>query len=175
MLASLMHLEITDSVSRVVTMTACKPLLYVMRLKVSAQMTQLHGLITAPAKHHAAYVPLTLYTNKLSDHTITSIARQYVPTGLLVSPLQKYWQNSSFVDMASSAHDQRIYQLLVLQCSHLIATDLLFVDSRPSDHYFRSVCWFVCLFVCAEFFSAVFDPISIKLAHMFYVWSSCVH
>jgi len=39
-----------------------------------------------------------------------------------------------------------------------------------SDHYFRSVCWFVCLFVClfvcAEFFSAVFDPISIKLGHM---------
>jgi len=28
-----------------------------------------------------------------------------------------------------------------------------------------SVC-FVCLFVCAEFFSAVFDPISIKLGHM---------
>jgi len=37
------------------------------------------------------------------------------------------------------------------------------VGSRPSDHYSRSVCWFVCLFVCAEFFSAVFDPISIKL------------
>jgi len=38
------------------------------------------------------------------------------------------------------------------------------VGSRPSDHYFRSVCLcvclFVCLFVCAEFFSAVFDPIS---------------
>jgi len=33
--------------------------------------------------------------------------------------------------------------------------------SRPNDHYFRSVC----LFVCAEFFSAVFDPISIKLGH----------
>ena len=34
------------------------------------------------------------------------------------------------------------------------------VDSRPSDHYFRSVSWFVCLFVClfvqtAEFFSAI--------------------
>jgi len=26
------------------------------------------------------------------------------------------------------------------------------------------------LFVCAEFFSAVFDPILIKLGHMFYVW-----
>jgi len=46
--------------------------------------------------------------------------------------------------------------------------------SRPSDHYFRSVCWFVCLsvclFVCAGFFSAVFDPISIKLGHVLYVW-----
>jgi len=27
----------------------------------------------------------------------------------------------------------------------------------------------VCLFVCAEFFSAVFNPISIKLGHMLYV------
>jgi len=33
-----------------------------------------------------------------------------------------------------------------------------------------SVCLFVGLFVCAEFFSAVFDPISIKLGHMLYVW-----
>jgi len=49
------------------------------------------------------------------------------------------------------------------------------VGLRPSDHYFRSVCLFVCLFVyflfvCAEFFSAVFDPISIKLGHMLHVW-----
>jgi len=28
----------------------------------------------------------------------------------------------------------------------------------------------VCLFVCAEFFSAIFDPILIKLGHMLYVW-----
>ena len=43
------------------------------------------------------------------------------------------------------------------------------IGSRPSDHYFRSVCWFVCLsFV--QFFSASFDPISIKLGHMLYVW-----
>jgi len=28
----------------------------------------------------------------------------------------------------------------------------------------------VCLFVCAEFFSAVFDPISIKLGHVLNVW-----
>jgi len=44
------------------------------------------------------------------------------------------------------------------------------IGSRPSDHYFRSVCLSVCLFVCAEFFSAIFDPISIKLGHMLYVW-----
>jgi len=35
-------------------------------------------------------------------------------------------------------------------------------------HYFCSVCWFVCLFV--QFFSAVFDPISMKLGHMLDVW-----
>jgi len=29
-----------------------------------------------------------------------------------------------------------------------------------------SLCLSVCLFVCAEFFSAVFDPISIKLGHI---------
>jgi len=50
----------------------------------------------------------------------------------------------------------------------------LLAGSRPSDHHFRSVCLSaslsVCLFVCAEFFSAVFDPISIKLGHMLYVW-----
>jgi len=33
-----------------------------------------------------------------------------------------------------------------------------------------SACQFDCLFVCAEFFSAVFDPISMKLGHMLYVW-----
>jgi len=33
-----------------------------------------------------------------------------------------------------------------------------------------SVCLFVRLFACAEFLSAVFDPISIKLGHMLYVW-----
>jgi len=61
--------------------------------------------------------------------------------------------------------------LFALSVGHF--ADKIF-GSRPSDHYFSSVCWFVCLFVClfvcAEFFSAVFDPISIKLGHMLYVW-----
>jgi len=51
----------------------------------------------------------------------------------------------------------------------------IIIGSRPSHHYFRSVCLSVCLFVClfvhcAEFLSAVFDPISIKLGNMLYVW-----
>jgi len=33
-----------------------------------------------------------------------------------------------------------------------------------------SVCLSVCLFVYAEFFSDVFDPISIKLRHVLSVW-----
>ena len=56
----------------------------------------------------------------------------------------------------------------------VVRNSLIIVGSRPSGHYFRSVCLSVCLFVClsvcAEFFSAVFDPISIKLGHMLYVW-----
>jgi len=31
----------------------------------------------------------------------------------------------------------------------------MFIGSRPSDRYFCSVCWFVCLFVCAVFLSRV--------------------
>ena len=38
------------------------------------------------------------------------------------------------------------------------------VGSRPSEHYFRSVCLSVCLFV--QSFSQQSDPISIKLGHV---------
>jgi len=55
----------------------------------------------------------------------------------------------------------------IKHCKILFRSD---IGSRPSDHYFRSVCLSVCLFVCEEFFSAVFDPIWIKLGHMLYVW-----
>jgi len=49
--------------------------------------------------------------------------------------------------------------------------DFVGIGSRPSDHNFRSVCLSVCQFLCEdEFFSAVFEPISIKLGHMLYVW-----
>jgi len=48
-------------------------------------------------------------------------------------------------------------------------TELL-VHGQVTTIFVVPVGLFVCLFVCAEFFSAVFDPISIKLGHMLYVW-----
>ena len=64
-----------------------------------------------------------------------------------------------------------LIRCLVVKCcwSVLRLHGSLVIGSRPSDHYFRSVCLSLCLFVCAEFFSAVFDPISIKLRHMLHV------
>jgi len=47
---------------------------------------------------------------------------------------------------------------------------LFLVHGQVTIIFVVSVCLCVCLFVCAEFFSAVFDPISIKLGHMLYVW-----
>ena len=46
----------------------------------------------------------------------------------------------------------------------------LLVHGQVTIIFVVSVGLSVCLFVCAEFFSAIFDPISIKLGHMLYVW-----
>jgi len=50
------------------------------------------------------------------------------------------------------------------------SVSVLLVHGQVTIIFVVSVCFFVCLFVCAEFFSAVFDPISIKLGHVLYVW-----
>ena len=55
----------------------------------------------------------------------------------------------------------------------MLLTDSLFVllvHGQVTVIFVLSVGLSVCLFVCAEFFSAVFDPILIKLGHMLYVW-----
>jgi len=52
----------------------------------------------------------------------------------------------------------------ILHCSIV----LFLVHGQVTIIFVVSVCLFVCL--CVEFFSAVFDPISIKLGHMLYVW-----
>ena len=51
-----------------------------------------------------------------------------------------------------------------------VAVAVVLVHGQVTIIFVVSVGLFVCLFVCAEFFSAVFDPISIKLGHMLYVW-----
>jgi len=52
---------------------------------------------------------------------------------------------------------------------HCKVPDIL-VHGQVTSIFIVSVGLSVCLFVCAEFFSAVFDPISIKLGRMLYVW-----
>ena len=47
---------------------------------------------------------------------------------------------------------------------------LLLVHGPVTIIFVVSVGLSLCLFVCADFFSAIFDPISIKLGHMLYVW-----
>jgi len=47
---------------------------------------------------------------------------------------------------------------------------LMLVYGQVTIIFVVSVGLSVCLCVCAEFFSAVFDPISIKLGHVLYVW-----
>jgi len=47
--------------------------------------------------------------------------------------------------------------------------NIVLVHGQVTIIFVVSVCLPVCLFVCAEFFSAVFDPIWIKLGYMLHV------
>jgi len=51
-------------------------------------------------------------------------------------------------------HAKDDYQRLGLHydASRYGITNLCLIGSRPSDHYFLSVCWFVCLSVCLSVF-----------------------
>ena len=58
-------------------------------------------------------------------------------------------------------------QLITRVCYNCITTFL--IHGQVTIIFVVSVCLFVCLFVCVEIFSAVFDPIWIKLGHMLLV------
>jgi len=60
------------------------------------------------------------------------------------------------------------YFTLLHKCTKFAKISLL-VHGQVTIIFVVSVGLSVCLFVCAEFFSAVFDPISIKLGDMLYV------
>ena len=100
---------------------------------------------------------------------------QHLPQNCLRQILQHLFDKTVNVKNATVAHNHRLQERARFsgqEISRAAASELF--GSRPSDHYFRSVCLsvclFVCLLVCAEFFSAVFDPISIKLGHTLYFW-----
>jgi len=61
---------------------------------------------------------------------------------------------------------RRVLSLLT-QCSKV---KFFLVHGQVTIIFVVSVGLSVCLFVCAEFFSAIFDPISITLGHMLCVW-----
>jgi len=49
----------------------------------------------------------------------------------------------------SARHFHAVYSCLTTAVLYIAAEALdLYIGSQPSDHYFRSVCWFVCLSVC---------------------------
>jgi len=59
---------------------------------------------------------------------------------------------------------------MIFMAACIADADIILVHGQVTIIFVVSVGLSVCLFVCAEFFSAVFDPISIKLGHMLYVW-----
>jgi len=60
--------------------------------------------------------------------------------------------------------DNHARQYLTIQRKRIL------VHGQVTTIFVVSVGLSVRLFVCTEFFSAVFDPISIKLGHMLYDW-----
>ena len=68
------------------------------------------------------------------------------------------WSNKTFVTVSFDLYKSAFYHSKYLVHGQVT---IIFVVSAGLS---------VCLFVRAEFFSAVFDAISIKLGHMLYVW-----
>jgi len=66
-------------------------------------------------------------------------------------------------------HGYRVVDVAVLHILQYLLQYFL-VHGQVTIIFVVSAGLSLCLFVCAEFFSAVFDPISIKLGHMLYVW-----
>ena len=82
------------------------------------------------------------------------------------NPMHRW--NSAMPNLYSMVNNETRNRNGILQCAipDSVSYWLLYayiIGSRPSDHYFVVS---VCLFVCAELFSAIFDPIWIKLGHV---------
>ena len=60
-----------------------------------------------------------------------------------------------------------VLDILLIQLRiHCVQFYSLLFGSRPSDHYFRSVCLSVCLFVCAVFLSRLLSDFDLTRTHV---------
>jgi len=80
--------------------------------------------------------------------------------------------NSGEEEQVENGTNNKVHFVYLCTCgavSHFVIYVSVLVHGQVTIIFVVSVC----LFVCAEFFSAVFDPISIKLGHVM-SGSSCV-
>ena len=78
-------------------------------------------------QHTRTFHPTSLGLQRHSRFSYSVLKHSYFPVHTRASSLDLYFLTAS--------------------------VDLAIIGSQPSDHYFRSVCWFVCLFVCSCSFS----------------------
>jgi len=132
------------------------------------QCARRHSAVSSAEMAEPSDLPFGLWTRVGQRNRKFSCIRQVVP---LCSHGRAHWRHlANAVEPSVCSGYAALCQITLTTCFSYCWISHVDFGSGPSDHYFRSVCWFVCLFVCAKFFSAVFDPISIKLGHMLYVW-----
>ena len=125
------------------------------------------------------YRSVPIYENSLSSSTPEdAVFNNYFPPPPLFPPPPPSWNGDTnailreaiFISIDSqetvSVHSTRVCTGLLYYIGTLTQFCLLLVHGQMTIIFIVSDC----LSVCAEFFSAVFDPISIKLGHMLYVW-----
>jgi len=96
----------------------------------SSPVTSLHQFLEPSSSLDSLAVPLTLQY-------------KHFWTMDLVTPLSTH----------SCCFTKRSVCLSLCLSEFVMSYISVIIGSRPSDHYFRSVCWFVCLFVCLCSFS----------------------
>ena len=89
------------------------------------------------------------------------------PGGCILDPLERGDIKLGAAFASRWPGDER---MLTARITFLFSLKIVSISSVEKVLKLVASFWKGCLFVCAEFFSAVFDPISIQLRHMLYVW-----
>jgi len=115
---------------------------------------------------------LGLQKGSLEDHlkilqSLDNEAAEYQPH---VKELEKYNHEVQEALVFDNPHTPYTMEVSCVSSPYSVLMCSLLVHGQVTIIFLVSVGLSVCLSVCAEFFSAVFYPISIKLGHMLYVW-----